>query len=79
MADDGGDIHPYPQTAAAIRSPTAEALKFFAWAYAKGGKMAAELDYVPMPDKVVGEIEKMWGNEIKDSSGKPLHTSSMAH
>ena len=58
---------------------TAEALKFFAWAYAKGGKMAAELDYVPMPDKVVGEIEKMWGNAIKDSSGKPLHTSSMAH
>ena len=41
--------------------------------------MAAELDYVPMPDKVVGEIEKMWGSEIKDSSGKPLHTSSMAH
>ena len=30
-----------------------EALKFFAWAYAKGGKMAEDLDYVPMPDKVV--------------------------
>ena len=27
----------------------AEALKFFAWAYAKGAKMAEELDYVPMP------------------------------
>ena len=36
----------------------AEALKFFAWAYAKGDKMAEELDYVPMPKKVVGEIEK---------------------
>ena len=33
---------------------TAEALKFFAWAYAKGDKMAEELDYVPMPKKVVG-------------------------
>ena len=32
---------------------TAEALKFFAWAYANGGKMAAELDYVPMPKKVI--------------------------
>jgi phosphate transport system substrate-binding protein len=53
-----------------------EALKFFAWAYAKGGKMAEELDYVPMPQKVVGEIEAMWAKEIKDSSGKPLHVTS---
>ena len=42
--------------------------------------MAEELDYVPMPKKVVGEIEKMWATEIKDSTGKPLHTASgMAH
>ena len=53
-----------------------EALKFFAWAYAKGGKMAGELDYVPMPSKVVDEIEAMWAKEIKDSSGKPLHLTS---
>jgi phosphate transport system substrate-binding protein len=58
---------------------TAEALKFFAWAYDKGDKMAEELDYVPMPKKIVGEIEKVWASEIKDSSGKPLHTSAMAH
>jgi phosphate transport system substrate-binding protein len=56
-----------------------EALKFFAWAYAKGDKMAEELDYVPMPKKVVGEIEKVWADQIKDTSGKPLHTSAMAH
>ena len=42
-------LYKKPQDAAA----TAEALKFFAWAYAKGDKMAEELDYVPMPDKVV--------------------------
>jgi phosphate transport system substrate-binding protein len=53
-----------------------EALKFFAWAYAKGDKMAEELDYVPMPKKVVGEIEAMWAKEIKDNSGKPLHVTS---
>jgi phosphate transport system substrate-binding protein len=53
-----------------------EALKFFAWAYAKGNKMAEELDYVPMPKKVVAEIEKMWAREIKDSSGKPLYVAS---
>jgi phosphate transport system substrate-binding protein len=54
----------------------AEALKFFAWAYAKGDKMAEELDYVPMPKKVVEDIEKVWAREIKDSSGKSLHVSS---
>ena len=54
----------------------AEALKFFAWAFAKGDKMAEELDYVPMPKKVVEDIEKVWAREIKDSSGKPLHVSS---
>jgi phosphate transport system substrate-binding protein len=58
----------------------AEALKFFAWAYAKGDKMAEELDYVPMPKAVVAEIEKVWANEIKDANGKPLFTeSAMAH
>jgi phosphate transport system substrate-binding protein len=54
----------------------AEALKFFAWAYAKGDKMAEELDYVPMPKKVVEDIEKVWAREIKDSGGKSLHVSS---
>jgi phosphate transport system substrate-binding protein len=50
----------------------AEALKFFSWAYAKGGKMAEDLDYVPMPAKVVAAIEGVWTKEIKDASGKPL-------
>jgi phosphate transport system substrate-binding protein len=54
----------------------AEALKFFAWAYAHGDQMAEELDYVPMPKKVVAEVEKAWASEIKDSSGKPLHVVS---
>jgi phosphate transport system substrate-binding protein len=61
-------IHKQPsdQTAAA------EALKFFAWAYAKGDKMAGELDYVPMPKAVVSSVEKVWATQIKDSSGKSL-------
>jgi phosphate transport system substrate-binding protein len=49
-----------------------EALKFFAWAYSKGDKMAEELDYVPMPDKVVSAIQKVWATQVKDASGKPL-------
>jgi phosphate transport system substrate-binding protein len=51
---------------------TAEALKFFAWAYKSGSAMAQELDYVPIPEKVVSEIQKMWSADIKDSAGKPV-------
>ena len=62
------------------RAATEETLKFFARAYDKGGKMAEELDYVPMPKKVVGDIEKMWASDIKDGGGKPLfNESAMAH
>lgn len=50
----------------------AAALKFFAWAYAKGDDMAAELHYIPMPDKVVAQIEQTWASEIKGADGKPL-------
>jgi phosphate transport system substrate-binding protein len=61
-----------PQDAAAA----AEALKFFAWAYAKGAKMAEDLDYVPMPASVVASVEKLWSTDVKDGSGKPLFTAS---
>jgi phosphate transport system substrate-binding protein len=61
-----------PQDSAAAT----EALKFFAWSFAKGDKMAEELDYVPMPDQVVADIEKMWSAEIKDETGKPLFVAS---
>jgi phosphate transport system substrate-binding protein len=61
-----------PQDAAAATA----ALKFFAWAYAKGGKMAEELDYVSMPAKVAGDIQAMWTKSITGSDGKPLHLTS---
>jgi phosphate transport system substrate-binding protein len=50
----------------------AEALKFFKWSFVNGGKMAEELDYVPMPQNVVKMIETMWSEEIKGADGKPL-------
>ena len=53
-----------PQQAGAL-------LKFFEWAYQTGDKTAADLDYVPMPEKVKSVIVKSWG-EIKDSAGKPI-------
>jgi phosphate transport system substrate-binding protein len=61
-------LYKKPQDVAA----TGEALKFFAWSYTKGDKMAEDLDYVPMPDKVVNDVQKMWSAEIKDAGGKPL-------
>ena len=61
-----------PQDPAAATS----ALKFFAWAYGKGSKMAEELDYVPMPANVIKEIEGMWSKSITGSDGKPLHVTS---
>ena len=53
---------------------TAEALKFFAWSYKNGAKMAESLDYVPMPESVAKEVEATWKAEIKGPDGKPLYT-----
>ena len=47
------------------KAASQEAIKFFKFAFAKGGKMAEELDYIPMPDSVVKLIEKTWSSEIK--------------
>jgi phosphate transport system substrate-binding protein len=47
------------------KAASAEAVKFFGWAFAKGGKMAEELDYIPMPDSVVKLIQKTWSADIK--------------
>jgi phosphate transport system substrate-binding protein len=75
----------WPMTAATwilvYKSPkdpvaTAEALKFFAWCYANGAKMAEDLDYVPMPGNVAKDVEKTWTEEIKDGSGKPVYMAA---
>jgi phosphate transport system substrate-binding protein len=57
-----------PEDAAATR----EALKFFAWAFDKGDRLATEMLYAPMPDNVVGAIQRLWAAEIRDAGGKPL-------
>jgi phosphate transport system substrate-binding protein len=50
-----------------------EVLKFFDWAYKNGDTMAAELDYVPMPNSVVKLIHIAW-KDIKDASGKSVYS-----
>lgn len=49
-----------PDTAA-----TGAALKFFDWAYRNGGKMAADLDYVPLPESLIKQVRATWKAEIK--------------
>jgi phosphate transport system substrate-binding protein len=65
-------VHKQPSDPAAA----AEVLRFFNWAYGKGGKLAEELDYVPMPANVVGAVRKVWASEIKDAGGKPIFALS---
>src|SRR5580700_10577183 len=47
------------------KAASTEAVKFFKFAFEKGGKMAEDLDYIPMPDSVVKLIEKTWSADIK--------------
>ena len=49
----------------ADKAASAEAIKFFKWSFENGGKMAEELDYIPMPDNVVKLIQKTWSTDIK--------------
>jgi phosphate transport system substrate-binding protein len=44
---------------------TSSALKFFDWAYKNGGKMAAELDYVPLPDALISQVRATWKSQIQ--------------
>ena len=48
----------------ANKARSAEVLKFFDFAFKEGKKMAAELDYVPMPDTTTDFIRKSVWNQI---------------
>jgi phosphate transport system substrate-binding protein len=47
------------------KAASADALKFFAWAYENGDKMATDLDYIPMPDSVVKLVKETWAKDIQ--------------
>jgi phosphate transport system substrate-binding protein len=49
----------------------AAALEFFRWSFANGDGMALELDYVPLPEAVVKQVEASW-RDVKDASGNPV-------
>ena len=49
------------------------ALAFLDWALRKGQDQAKALDYVPLPDEVIGQIEAHWSRELGDAWKAPTH------
>lgn len=49
-----------------------EVLKFWDWCYKHGEKAAMELDYVPMPEKVVKMVEEMWSQKLHSTNGATI-------
>jgi len=50
----------------------ADVLKFFAWSFHNGQKLATDLDYVPLPDSVTKAVEDAWRSQLKDAAGKTI-------
>lgn len=46
-------------------------IKFFDWAYAKGGRMAEDLGYLPLPAAVEDAVRQTWRDGVKMPDGKP--------
>lgn len=44
---------------------TKVAFDFFKWSYANGKAQAASLDYVPLPDSLVNQIEAYWASDFQ--------------
>jgi phosphate transport system substrate-binding protein len=42
-----------------------QARSFYQWVYANGDAQAKALDYVPLPDSLVTQIERYWAQELK--------------
>jgi phosphate transport system substrate-binding protein len=61
----------YKQQADAAKGK--EVVKFFDWAFANGAKAATELDYVPLPESVIKQVQASWKQNLKDASGKALY------
>jgi len=54
-------MYKQPKDAAGAKN----AKEFFAWAYANGDAQAKKLDYVPLPDALVQQIEAYWQANMK--------------
>ena len=50
----------------ADKAASKDAIKFFDWAFRNGKQMAAELDYVPLPDSLTAQIRQRVWTQIKN-------------
>jgi phosphate transport system substrate-binding protein len=50
-----------------------QVLSFFDWAFKSGGKMAEDLDYVPLPDALVKLVQAEWKAKLKEGGGKSVY------
>ena len=64
LADHCHQLHPVQKTPknAANGKATQE---FFRWVYKNGDAQARQLDYVPLPDSLVRQIETYWSQNLK--------------
>lgn len=46
-------------------------IDFFEWSYEKGDELAADLDYIPMPETVVNMVENVWKEDLT-SNGQTI-------
>lgn len=46
-----------------------QALDFFDWVFANGSELAKQLDYVPLPEAVVRQVQDLWRSEIRTVDG----------
>ncbi len=51
---------------------TKAVMEFFDWAWDNGGKLASELDYVPLPKEVSDEVRGLWASEVKAADGSAV-------
>jgi phosphate transport system substrate-binding protein len=54
-------MYKQPKNAAGAKA----AKEFFKWVYANGDEQAKKLDYVPLPDALVSQIEAYWAQNFK--------------
>ena len=60
VADRRHELHPHARRRRTKPQNAAEVLKFFDWSFKNGDKMAEDLDYVPLPESLVAQIESSW-------------------
>jgi phosphate transport system substrate-binding protein len=51
---------------------SANVLRFFDWAYAHGGQIAEDLEYLPLPAEVQDAVRQAWKDNVKGADGKPV-------